>query len=264
MALSIHSATADAGHRSTKLENVPNAESPSAASDRLRLAELLSGDEPVNWVITGDSITHGLAHTQGERSYPEHLHELIRGELQRTRDIIINSAISGHRIVDILGDFERRVSSWQPHVVTLMIGTNDLASGPAWPVSVEPSEFAEGLRTFVTRARALGAVPVLQTPPPIDVPNAPGRERILAFVEAVREVAASEDTILVDQYARLTEIGNGGVPWGLMDDPFHPNGAGHAALTIELAGALGIRPEPARSRTLPLLEARTRAATRSA
>lgn len=236
---------------------MPNADSPasaSAASDLRRLAHALVGAEPLNWVITGDSITHGLVHTQGGRSYPEHLHELIRGELGRTRDIVINSAISGHRLTDILDDWERRVASWRPDVVTLMIGTNDMATGEDRD-AVEPAAFAASLREFVSRVRAAGAIPVLQTPPSIDVANAPGRERIVEFADAVREVAASDDVILVDQHARFTELGNGGVPWGLMGDPFHPNAAGHAALALELANALDICPQPDRDRTLPLLEA---------
>lgn len=232
---------------------------PSAASDLARLADLLAGADPLNWVITGDSITHGLVFTQGGRSYAEHLHELVRGELERVRDIVVNSAISGHRIVDILGDFERRVSSWRPHVVTLMIGTNDLSAGGPQPV-ITPAEYAASLREFVTRVRALDAIAVLQTPPPIDVANAPERARVAEFADAVRQVAASEDVTLVDQYTRLIELGAGGVPWGLMGDPFHPNAAGHAALALELATVLGIRPRPERSRTLPLLEAQVGAA----
>ncbi|GAA1232632.1 lysophospholipase L1-like esterase [Microbacterium phyllosphaerae] len=239
---------------------MPNAESPaSAASDLRRLHDALAGPDPLNWVITGDSITHGLVHTQGGRSYAEHLHELIRGELGRTRDAVINTAISGHRITDILGDWDRRVASWTPDVVTLMIGTNDMATGPG-QVTAEPAEFAASLREFVTRARSAGTIVVLQTPPSIDIPNAPGRERIIAFADAVREVAASEDVILVDQHARFTELGNGGVPWGMMNDPFHPNAAGHAALALELANALDICPQPGNDRVLPLLEARVAAA----
>ena len=234
---------------------MPNADSPaSAASDLRRIAASLAGVEPLNWVITGDSITHGLLHTQGGRSYSEHLHELIRGELGRTRDVVINSAISGHRITDILNDWDRRVASWHPDVVTLMIGTNDLATGPG-QVTVEPGDFAASLREFVSRVRATGAVVVLQTPPAIDIVNAPGRERVAEFADAVRTVAASEDVILVDQHARFIELGNGGVPWGLMGDPFHPNAAGHAALALELANALDICPQPEADRTLPLLEA---------
>lgn len=235
------------------MSNAESPTSPSAASDLQHLADAFVSSEPLNWVITGDSITHGLVFTQGGRSYAEHLHELIRGELERTRDIVINSAISGHKIVDILGDFERRVSSWQPDVVTLMIGTNDLSTGGT-PV-ISPDDFAASLREFVGRVRGLGAIPVLQTPPPIDIANAPERARVADFADAVRTAAATEDVILVDQYARLIELGAGGIPWGLMGDPFHPNAAGHAALALELATVLGIRPVAERSRTLPLLAA---------
>ena len=60
-------------------------------ADSTRLRALLSSDAPLTWVLTGDSITHGLIHTRGARSYPEHLHELIRGDLGRVQDIVINS-----------------------------------------------------------------------------------------------------------------------------------------------------------------------------
>ena len=236
---------------------MPHADSPSAASDLSRLAAGLAGADPLTWVITGDSITHGFVHTHGERSYAEHLHELIRGELARTHDILINSAISGHRITDILGDFNRRVASWRPCVVTLMIGTNDMSTGPGAP-QVTPSAFGDSLVEAVWRIRDLSAVPVLQTPPSIDVAHAPERARLTEFADAVRAVSAAEGTILVDQLARFTELGNGGVPWGMMNDPFHPNAAGHAALALELAEALGIR--PASSRTLLRLEAQVTAA----
>jgi lysophospholipase L1-like esterase len=95
-------------------------------------------------------------HTHGGRSYPEHLHELIRGELERVRDIVLNTAISGNRIVDLLDDWDRRVASWQPDVVTLMIGTNDASDGgPRETISA--AEYAASLRDFVAQgARARG------------------------------------------------------------------------------------------------------------
>ncbi|WP_226533522.1 SGNH/GDSL hydrolase family protein [Microbacterium paraoxydans] len=230
---------------------MPNAES--AATDLRRLADALVSAEPLNWVITGDSITHGLVHTQGGRSYPEHLHEIIRGELERVRDAVVNTAISGNRISDILDDWERRVGSWRPDVVTLMIGTNDASTGSG-RATISPEQYASSLHDFVLRVRGLGAVPVLQTPPAIDVANAPERARIGAFAEAVRRVAAEDDVILVDHFARFAGLGDGGVPWGLMNDPFHPNAAGHAALALELTAALGLQPASARSRALALLE----------
>lgn len=235
------------------MSNAESSVSASAASDLRRIAAALADPEPLNWVITGDSITHGLVHTQGGRSYPEHLHELIRGELERVRDVVLNTAISGNRIVDLLGDWDRRVASWHPDVVTLMIGTNDASDGGPREV-ITADDYAASLREFVERVRGLGAIPVLQTPPAIDTRNAPERARIGEFADAVRHVAASEDVIVVDQYARFADIGAGGIPWGLMNDPFHPNTEGHAALALELAHVIGIRPDGPRARTFALLE----------
>ena len=217
-------------------------------ADAAALTRALASDAPLTWVLTGDSITHGLVHTQGGRTYAEHVHEIVRGELGRVHDAVIDTAISGWRIVLLLEDFDRRVATWRPQVVTLMIGTND-CSDPG----IAPADFAASLTEFVRRVRALGAIPVLQTQPAVDVPNAPERGRIADFAQAVRDVAAAEGTILVDQFARFTELGNGGVPWGLMNDPFHPNATGHAALALELATVLGL--DPVGSRVLPKLRA---------
>lgn len=224
--------------------------------EHLRVA--LAAEAPVTWVLTGDSITHGLVHTRGGRSYFEHLHEIVRGELHRPRDAMINTAISGHRIPQILDDFERRVAAWSPDVVTIMIGTNDCSTGGVFPI-VEPAEFGASLTDFVAQVRDLDAIPVLLTPPSVDTVLAPERTRILEFAAAVRAVAAECDVILVDVLAAFTRIGGGGVPLGLMNDAFHPNAAGHAALALEVATVLGFEPSP--SCTLPLLRESVAAAT---
>lgn len=215
----------------------------------------------MTWVMTGDSITHGLIHTRGARSYVEHLHELIRGDLGRVQDVVFNTAITGWRMQLILEDFERRVAVWRPDVVTLMIGTNDCTTVWLDPI-VEVSEFRASVGEFVSRVRQLGAIPVLQTPPTIDLLRAPDRERIGEFVQAIREVAASEGVMLVDQHAAFaafaegTGPGNEGHPWGLLDDAFHPNADGHAALALELARGLGLTDGVDASRVVTDLAAR--------
>lgn len=227
-------------------------------TDLTRLRGLLHDEAPLNWVLTGDSITHGLIHTQGERNYVDHLHELIRGDLARVQDAVINTAISGWRIVQLLEDFDRRVATWRPHVVTLMVGTNDCSTGGVFPV-IEPADFATSLTEFVARVREVGAIPVLMTQPAVDVTNAPERARIADFAQAVRDVAARHDAILVDHFARFAELGTGqtgGIPWGLMNDPFHPNGTGHAVIAAGVARALGLWALPERDRVLRDLEAR--------
>lgn len=227
-------------------------------ADLQRLRAALESERPLTWVLTGDSITHGLLHTQGARNYVDHLHELIRGDMGRVQDVLINTAISGWRVVLLLEDFDRRVATWRPDVVTLMIGTNDCSDAGAFPV-ISPAQFAASVTEFVRRVRATGAIPVLQTQPAIDVANAPERARIAEFAQAIRDVAAEEDVILIDQFARfaeLAELGAGDVPHGLLDDPFHPGDAGHAALALEIADVLGLRAPAASDRVLPDLTQR--------
>ncbi len=220
-------------------------------SDSAKLQELVASERPLTWVMTGDSITHGLLHTRGARNYVDHLHELIRGDLRRVQDAVINTAISGWRLALILEDFDRRVATWRPDVVTLMIGTNDCSTVWVDPV-VSPTEFAADLAAFVSRVRALGAIPVLQTPPIADLAHAPDRARLGEFAEAMRAVAAAEETILVDQFALFTGFsagtgpGNEGMPWGLLGDAFHPNADGHAAMALELAQTLGLAADGSR------------------
>lgn len=229
--------------------------------DTTTLENLIAGPEPVNWLLTGDSITHGLKHTQGERSYPEHLHELIRGDLARVQDIFVNTAASGWRVTQLLDDFDRRVASWHPDIVTLMIGTNDASTSKSPVVTV--GEFSESVADFTRRVRRLGAIPILQTPPTILAEYAPERSRIVGFAQGIRDVALAEGAILIDHFAnweRLGASGQGGAPWGLFHDPFHPNAAGHAAIALEIAETLGLRGLPDRDRLLPYL--RTRVATR--
>lgn len=220
-----------------------------------RVKSALESETSLTWVLTGDSITHGLVHTLGERNYVDYVHELIRGDMARVHDTVINTAISGWRIVLLLEDFERRVTTWHPDVVTLMIGTNDCSDQGVFPI-ITPAQFGASVSEFVARVRKIGAIPVLQTPPTIDVPNAPERARIAEFAQAIRDVATRDDVILVDQFARFTELGGDGIAAGLLNDPFHPGAAGHAVLALELARVLGLRPGPERDRVLPDLDVR--------
>ena len=205
--------------------------------ERAALRERLADERPLTWVLTGDSITHGIVHTHGGRSYPEHLHEVVRGDLGRARDALINTGVSGNRLADILGDWDHRVARWSPDVVTLMIGTNDCAPD-AHGRGTTVADFTADLVRFVNLVRALDAIPALQTPPPVDAANAGSRAGIGEFVDAVRKVAHETDAILADHHMCFGRLGGGAMPWSLMGDPFHPNELGHAAIARELAAGL--------------------------
>src|SRR5206468_2375866 len=86
-------------------------------SDLQKIQSLVRSPEPVTWVFTGDSITHGAHHTFGWRSYPEHFAERVRWELRRYRDVVINTGVSGDTIKGVAADVDHRVLRFRPNVV---------------------------------------------------------------------------------------------------------------------------------------------------
>lgn len=202
-----------------------------AQRDADRLREILAGP-PVTWVLIGDSITQGVVHTHGLRSYAEHFAERVRGELGRLGDAVVNSAVAGSTSEDVLPEFHWRVGRFGPDVVLVMFGTNDATEG------------LDGVRGYryridqiVQRSRDVGALVVLQTPPPVLPGDTRDPEVVAAYADAVRAVADGLGTLLVDHHAHWTEAGS---PQDWFADPFHPNAAGHVELARTLLRGLRI------------------------
>lgn len=195
------------------------------------LFKMLSGDKPRVWLFTGDSITHGPLHTNGMRNYVEHIQERIRWELQRFHDVVINTGISGHTIQDIERGFADRIARFQPDAVFLMLGMNDCTSGPAGR-----GKFRGSFVRVIERIRALGAIPVLQTPNPIFEAEATTRSDLSHYVHIVREIALEERTVLIDHYAhwmtKQPEQARLRADW--LNDAIHPNQHGHVELARKL------------------------------
>jgi acyl-CoA thioesterase I len=195
--------------------------------------------KPLKWIFTGDSITQGASHTLGYRSYPEIFSERIRFEMGRGRDIIINTAISGHTTKEIINDFDWRVAQFAPNVVLLMIGTNDVALSR----HISAEEFADNLKTLVQKFRNLSAIPVLQTPNIINTGNNHDnneRSRLPFYVDKIRNVAAQYNTILVDHWKHWEENKERVLSESWLNDPLHPNGKGHLEMARMLFKRLNI------------------------
>jgi lysophospholipase L1-like esterase len=198
---------------------------------------LLAGKEPVTWVITGDSITHGALHTLGWRSYPEHIAERVRWELRRVRDVVINTGISGDRVPGILADLDWRVLQFKPHVVSLMFGMNDCTAGPAGR-----DQFRTDLGTLVDRVRAAGAIPLLNTPNTVYIANSKGREHLPAYAQIVREYAEANQIALVDHWKHWETAKPNQedlLPW-IEDKSIHPGVYGHREFAKEIFRVIGI------------------------
>jgi acyl-CoA thioesterase I len=203
--------------------------------DDATLSERLHGRAPLTWVFVGDSITQGLEHTHGRRSFVEHFAERTRGELGRFGDVVVNTGISGDRTEDVLAGFPARVERFHPDVVVVMLGTNDSVRGPGGV-----SGFRRRLGEIVARVRDLHAVPVLQTPPAADVEASPEHADLAAYADTVREVADTRNVVLVDHFAHWLESGHGAPPPAWLDDPIHPNARGHLEMARTLFRRLGV------------------------
>jgi len=200
-----------------------------------RIKKLIGQDKSLIWVFYGDSITHGARHTYGHRDYVELFEERLRFEMARSRDLVINSAISGDNTRGLLEGFEWRVAQFKPDVVFVMIGMNDCSEG----IDISLAEFQDNLNCLTGMIGDLGAVPVLQTTCPI-LPNlAPDRlPHFDGFMDAVRAVATDRKVPLIDHTEFWRKSPENHFFW--MSNEFHPNHYGHRAFAKHLYEALGI------------------------
>lgn len=213
---------------------------PVGAGDKIRIKAIIENPEPANWVFTGNSITQGAKHTHGMRPYSEIFAERIRWEMQRTDDVIINTAISGHTSLNIINDFDIRVSWFNPKVVVLMIGTNDADQNRN--ISIE--NFKSNLIQLIDQIRESGAIPVIMSPGIIITQKSPERNKLYLYVEKMREAVKTKDVIFVDNWNiwinELDKKYNGEVFKKLLNDPLHPNGYGHKEIAYALFKELSI------------------------
>jgi lysophospholipase L1-like esterase len=209
-----------------------------------RVKDLLAGQAPLRWLFYGDSITHGAAHTYGERDYTQHFTEWLRYERGRPMDVVINTAISGNTTRELLAQFEWRAAQFRPDVALIMIGMNDCEETRA----LSPAEFGLNLHTLSDKFVSLGAVPVLQTTCPIVWSLGGTRKRLREYMTVIREVAKERALPLVDHFAwweaAIAEQPLRATAW--MNDAIHPGPSGHRAFADLLLRGLGH--EPANSR----------------
>lgn len=208
-------------------------------ADLGRISTILNSNTPATWVVTGDSITHGALHTHGWRSYPEHWTERVRWELgkPKNRDFVIDSGVSGATSAELVARFGEWVTAFSPQVVSIMIGTNDIATS-----GLGPEVYRANLVSLVRSVRALpgSPVPVLQAPNPVDPAKWPGRVGLSQYAQAMGEVAAQQNAVFVDHYNDWLNSNGGQVPLSLLSDGLHPNERGHHRVVLKMIKDLRI------------------------
>lgn len=207
--------------------NPPSRMTAGTAEGRAR--QLIHSGAPVTWLFTGDSITQGLRHTHGYRSYVEHFQERIRGQLERFADVVINTGVSGSRTDDLLSGIKHRVHRFSPDFVSVMLGTNDATNGAAGR-----ARFRRELAEIADSIIDCDVVFALQVPPPILPGSELDRSDFPAYADLVREVATERDAVLIDHQAHWTAANREAIPQHWLDDPIHPNGSGHLEMAITM------------------------------
>lgn len=213
------------------------------AEAQKRVAELFKRPEPITWLFAGDSIAQGAVHTMGWRDFTEHFRERVRWELQRRRDCVINTAISGWRVSNLNDDLQWSILRHKPDVVLVYIGMNDCTLGAD---GLQP--FREGYLNLIRSMRdgGVGEI-VVQTPNRVQPADAVRYPHVRAYAETIREVAAHEDVLLVDHFAawESAEKSESMAYW--LSDPCHPNYLGHRAMAHTIFRTLGIWDDASRT-----------------
>lgn len=192
----------------------------------------LSG-EPMTWVMTGDSITQAVLHTHGARGWVEHVHERVRWQLDRLTDIVVNTGVSAWRATDVLAAYDHLIGRFEPDVLSISLGTNDVRAGLAGL-----AEFRESMSAII--ARADGAQIVLHTPVLVSLAGRAARAELPAYCQAVREIAAETGALLVDHEAYWLARFPDSDPIAWLDDPAHPNAVGHRHMADHTLRTLGL------------------------
>ena len=197
----------------------------------------IADKEPVIWVFTGDSITHGALHTFGWRSYVEHFAERVRWELRRMNDVVINTGISGDTMKGILARDEWRIFQFKPAVISLKIGMNDCKDGEKGL-----SFFKDSLRKLAEKARKQKIILLLNTPNLIQFELDKTRQALPLYIEAIREISNEFKLPLVDHYDFWLKETKGGarLQMWLNDGSIHPNNFGHIILARKIFQDLAI------------------------
>ena len=147
--------------------------------------------------------------------------------MKRQHELVLNSAFSGYTLRDLLREFDARAAFFQPHVVFVMVGTNDCVKYPR-------EEFRENLQKLLDKFRQIGCCMVLQTPPPLITPLDPRRgENLQAYPEIIREFAGEFSLDLIDHWRAWEKLPQQ-ERYYLMSDPVHPNEIGHLKIAQDI------------------------------
>ena len=204
------------------------------------LSEKLKEKDKMTWLFMGDSITHAALWTKGYDGIAQTFEKYLKDEMGRASDTVINTAVSGATTTSTLNNIEQRLEKYTPDVVSIMLGTNDAATGGLTAVI-----YKKNLETIIEKIRNKNkdAVIILRTPTPMW--NTGSREaNIPQYIAKMKQVADEQNLIYIDQYTELQKAFN---DYGwlkkdtvLFGNNLHPGANGHLLMTRHFLKGCGL------------------------
>lgn len=204
------------------------------------LAGQLASGKPLTWVFAGDSITQGVHHTHGRPVLGRARHRTRPVGAGRPLDVCINTGVSGWTAQGVRPHFDHLIGRFAPDVVSVALGMNDCLDGPPGR-----PRFADALGEIARSGLDLGdddrpVTLALHTPNAIAGGAWNDPAEVAAYSDIVRDLAAQTGAILVDHHRHWLNHFDGAEPWEWLDEPVHPNAAGHRAMADLTLRTLGL------------------------
>mgnify|MGYP002643138587 FL=1 len=224
----------------TEAGNVGIAYGPTLDEKQKALSEKLKEKDKMTWLFMGDSITHAALWTKGYDGIAQTFEKYLKDEMGRASDTVINTAVSGATTTSTLNNIEQRLEKYTPDVVSIMLGTNDAATG-----GLTADIYKKNLETIIEKIRNKNkdAVIILRTPTPMW--NTGSREaNIPQYIAKMKQVADEQNLIYIDQYTELQKAFN---DYGwlkkdtvLFGNNLHPGANGHLLMTRHFLKGCGL------------------------
>jgi len=179
----------------------------------------------LRYLALGDSYTIGTGASDDAHSWPSIIAQRLNAELT-------NPAVNGYTTLDLIRDELPYLQRVNPHLVSILIGVNDLVQGRA------PDQYRQSLQAIYDRVAELnlpqGRVAAVSIPTWSFVPAAAdfgGPDRVGRMTELFNDVARTEATTRRIEWIDIAEASTSGIgsPGWIASDSLHPGDAQYAA-----------------------------------
>ncbi len=199
-------------------------------------------------LFIGDSITDCGRNNDPEKlgnGYPRLIRDYLAAKNPDTAPVVLNTGISGHRITDLRGRWQKDVIDLRPDILSIKIGINDVwhsLGGKNNGVAIEQfiptyHEILKQLTTALPDCKLVLCEPSVISPPqPAD-----GNDKLKPYVKAVHDLAKEFNAaavvklhdLFLDAIKQRPDI-----TWA--GDGVHPSSTGHMLITRAWLEATGL------------------------